>query len=250
MLTIKVVIFNPKCSPFVKLIPEKGIQHCNKLVEAEEGRSGPVHVISPQIYSNQSANPNKFRGNIGQTWMWSVMPYYPQYLSSCYLLSSVRYKIFCPTYVHSLMIWLWRRTSIFVLIPHHLTLDGCLVFWTLSTSTNTLTFLPTFTVILSTLGFALRDATFSLFWPLNWFRTTFLLLLTCKFYPIIVRPSHKLPSTERCNQSTLKPSRLKIQNSDLIRYPKQMQLNWLYNMTVSSALSSIFMPHWLPKRSL
>ena len=37
------------------------------------------------------------------------------------------------------------------LIPHHLTLDGYLVFWTLSTSTYTLTFLPTFTVILSTL---------------------------------------------------------------------------------------------------
>ena len=36
-------------------------------------------------------------------------------------------------------------------LPHHLTLDGYLVFWTLSTSTNTLTFLLTFTVILSTL---------------------------------------------------------------------------------------------------
>ena len=42
-------------------------------------------------------------------------------------------------------------TSIFVLIPHHLTLDSYLVFWTISTSTNSLTFLPTFTVILSTL---------------------------------------------------------------------------------------------------
>ena len=41
-----------------------------------------------------------------------------------------------------------------------------------------------------------------------------------------------------------------IQNSYLIRYPKKMQLNWLYNMTVSSTLSSIFMPHWLPKRYL
>ena len=40
------------------------------------------------------------------------------------------------------------------------------------------------------------------------FRTTFLLLLTCKFHPIIVGPSHKLSSTESYNQSTWKPSRL------------------------------------------
>ena len=112
------------------------------------------------------------------------MPYYPQYLS------------------------MWWGTSIFVLIPHHLTLDGYVVFCTLSTSTNTLTFLPTFTVILSTLWFALRDATFSLFRPLIWFRTTSLLLLTCKFHPIIVGPSHKLASTESYNQSTWKPARV------------------------------------------
>ena len=40
------------------------------------------------------------------------------------LLSSVSYKIFCPTFLHSLMIWLWWGTSIFVLIPHHPTPDS------------------------------------------------------------------------------------------------------------------------------
>ena len=87
------------------------------------------------------------------------------------------------------MIWLWWETSIFILIPHHPPLDGYLVFCTLSNSINTLTFLPTFTVILSTLWFVLRDATFSLLRPPIRFRTTFLLLLTYKFHPIIVGPS-------------------------------------------------------------
>ena len=134
-------------------------------------------------------------------------------------------------------------TSIFELIPHHL------VFWTLSTSTNTF-ILPTFTVILSTWWFDLRDATFSLFRPLIRFRTTFLLVVTCKFHPFIVGPSHKLSSTESYNQSTWKPSRLISKILIWLDIRKQMQLNRLYNMTVSSTLSSIFMPHWLPKRSL
>ena len=142
------------------------------------------------------------------------------------LLSSVSYKIFCPTYLHSLMIWLWLGTSIFVLIPHHPTLDSYLVFWTLSTSINTLTFQPTFTVILSTLWFVLRDATFSLFRPLIWFRTTFLLLLTCKFHPIIVGPSHKPSSTKSYNQSTWKPSRLISKILIWLDIRKQMLLNW------------------------
>ena len=140
------------------------------------------------------------------------------------LLYSVSYKLFCPTYLHSLTIWLWRGTSIFVLIPHHLTLDGYLVFWTLSTSTNTLTFLSTFAVILSTLWFALRDTTSSLFRPLIWFRTTFLLLPTCKFHPIIVGSSHKPSSTESYNQSTWKPSRLISKILIWLDIRKQMQL--------------------------
>ena len=45
-------------------------------------------------------------------------------------------------------------------------------------------------------------------------------MLTCKFHPFIVGPSHKLSSTESYNQSTWKPSKADIQNSDLIRYPK------------------------------
>ena len=52
------------------------------------------------------------------------------------------------------------------------------------------------------------------------FLTTFLLLLSRKFHPIIVGPSHKLSSTERYNQSTWKPSRLISKNSDMIRYLK------------------------------
>ena len=116
------------------------------------------------------------------------------------LLSSVSYKIFCPTYLHSLLIWLWWGTSIFVLIPHHPTPDSYLVFWSLSISSSTLTFLPTRMVILSTLWFVLPDAMFSLFRPLIGFWTTsFLLLLSCKFHPIIVGPSHKLWSTESYN---------------------------------------------------
>ena len=66
------------------------------------------------------------------------------------LLSSVSYKIFCPTYLHYVMIWLWWGTSIFVSIPHHPMPDSYLVFWSLSISINALTFLPTFMVILST----------------------------------------------------------------------------------------------------
>ena len=122
--------------------------------------------------------------------------------------------------------------------------------WTLSTSTNTLTFLPTFTVILLTLCFALRDTTFSLFWPLTWFRTIFLLLLTCKFHPFIVGPPHKLSSTKSYNQSTWKPSRLISKILIWSDIQNRFQLSWLYNMIVSSTLSSIFMPDWLPKRSL
>ena len=51
---------------------------------------------------------------------------------------------------------------------------------------------------------------------------------------------------------TIKYQKLQSINMEVFKADirKQMQLNWLYNMTVSSTLSSIFMPHWLPKWSL
>ena len=53
-------------------------------------RGGEVGLFVSSAYKFTAIslpNPNKVRGNIRQTWMWSVMPYYPQYLSptwSCY----------------------------------------------------------------------------------------------------------------------------------------------------------------------
>ena len=64
------------------------------------------------------------------------------------LLSPVSYKIYCPTYLQSPMIWYWWGTSTFMLIPQHLMIDCQLVFWSLFISIKMLIFLPTFTVIL------------------------------------------------------------------------------------------------------
>ena len=115
------------------------------------------------------------------------------------LLSSVSYKIFCPTYLHSLMIWLWWGSSIFILIPHHRMLDSYLVFWSLSISINTLTFLPTFShsfdLLICSSGCN---------------------VLSVRKSGLIVGPSHKLSSTKSYNQSA---SNADLINSELIRYP-------------------------------
>ena len=70
---------------------------------------------------------------------------------------------------------------------------------------------------------------------------------------ILSNHSQTIPQTikyRKLQSINIEAFEVDIQNSELITYPKQMQLNWLYNMTVSSTLSSIFMPHWLSKRSL
>ena len=61
---------------------------------------------------------------------------------------------------------------------------------------------------------------FSLFRPLIWFRTTFLLLLTCKFHLIIVGPSHKTIKYRKLQSINMEAFKADIQNSDLIKYPK------------------------------
>ena len=70
-------------------------------------------------------------------------------------------------------------------------------------------------VILSTLWFALRVATFSLFRPLIWFRTTFLLLVTCNNRTI--PQTIKYRKLQSINMEAFKGD---IKNFDLIRYPK------------------------------
>ena len=161
------------------------------------------------------------------------------------LLPSVSNKIFCPTYPHSVMIWHWWVTAIFILIPHHLISDSYLVFWSLSISINTLSFLLTFVVLLLILWFVLQDAMFSLYQLLILFWTTFL-LLTCEFHPTIVGLSHK-SSSKICNRSTLMPD---IKNSELIRYSKN-QYNWtgstLWQCPPHSHQSSCWLPKDLPK---
>ena len=189
----------------------------------ERGRSGPVCVISPYICGNESTNPNKFRGNIGQTWMWSVVPYYPKISIThlvLLLLPSVKYKIFCPTYLLSLMIWVWWGTSIFILIPHHPMLDSYLVFWSLSISTNTLTFLPTFTVIVSTFMLCSLGC--------NVLSVSASDLISDHYFDVanLQSPSshnRTIPQTikyRKLQSINMEAFKADIQNSDLIRYPK------------------------------
>ena len=64
------------------------------------------------------------------------------------LLSSMSYKIYCPAWPHSLMIWYWWGTSTFILIPCHRMLDVSLVLWSLSISINMWISLPTFAITL------------------------------------------------------------------------------------------------------
>ena len=121
-------------------------------------------------------------------------------------------------------------------------------FWNLSISINTLTFLPTSTVILSTLWFVLRDATFSLFRPPIWFRNTFLFVANLQ-----IPSNHSRTTPQTIKYQKLQSINMEAFKADIkiliwIDIRKQMQLNWLTNMTVSSTLSSIFLPHWFPKR--
>ena len=138
------------------------------------------------------------------------------------------------------MISYWWGISTFILVPHHLMLDSWLLFWGLLLSINMLTFLPTFTNILSISWSALQDAMPSLCQLLIWFLTTYVLLLTCKFHQTIVGLSHKLSSTGSYLQSALKPSRLISKILSWLDTLKLTQLDWLNNTTVSSTFSSIF----------
>ena len=105
-------------------------------------------------------------------------------------------------------------TSMCILIPHHLIPYSSLIFWSLSISINTMTFLPIFKVIFLIFWFILEDAIFSLYWPLIWFRAPFPLLLPCKFHLNIVGPSHKLSSTKNLQSIIIET----FNNSELIRY--------------------------------
>ena len=111
-----------------------------------------------------------------------------------------------------------------------LMLDSYLVFLSLLISIIMSIFLFTFTVLVSILWFVLQDTIFSLDRFLIWFQTTFLLLLTCKFYQTIVGLSHKLSCTESYNWSTLKLSRLISKILNWLDILKLMQKDWLSNM--------------------
>ena len=118
------------------------------------------------------------------------------------------------------MIWLWWGTSIFVLIPHHPMLDSYLVFWSLSISINTLTFLPTFTVILSTLWFVLRDAIFLSVSASDLISDHFSVVANLQ---IPSNHSRTIPQTikyRKLQSINMEAFKADIQNSDLIRYPK------------------------------
>ena len=135
------------------------------------------------------------------------------------LLSSVSYKIFCPTYSHSLMIWHWwgdcglhiDSSSVnagqlsgilgsfdlhqYIVFPTHIH-GHSLDLMIRSTGCN----------VLSVSTFDLISGHFSV-------------VADLQFHPTIVGPSHKLSSTESYNRSTL-PFKADIQNSEPIRYLK------------------------------
>ena len=164
------------------------------------------------------------------------------------LLSVMNYKIFCPTYSHSLMIWHRWGTSIFALIPHHPMPDSYLVFWSFFDLHQYVDFLihihgHSLDLMICSTGCTVPSALTS--------------DLISDHFSVVAdlyipsNHSQTVPQTIKYRQFqsiNFEAFKADIQNSELIRDPK-MQLNWLNDMTVSSALSSIFMPRWLPKRS-
>ena len=102
---------------------------------------------------------------------------------------------------------------------------------------------------LACLWFVLQGATFSLYQLPIWFRTPVLWLPTCEFRQTIVGLPHRLSTTTYYGRSALKPSRPISNILNWLVMLKLMQMDWLNNMTVSPALSPIFMPRWLPKGS-
>ena len=143
--------------------------------------------------------------------MWSVMPYYSQYLSptwSCYDFFQwvTRYSvlhIYTPSWSGSdggVQCSYW-----FLIIRCRTAVWYIRVLW--SPSIRWLSYPHSWSFPRPyDLFFRMQcSLCFDLWFD---FRPLFLLLLTCKSHPTIVGPSHKLSSTESYNQSTLKPSRL------------------------------------------
>ena len=147
------------------------------------------------------------------------------------------------------MIWYWWVISTFTLNPRHQMLDSSLEFWNLLIWISISIFLPTFMVTLLMLRFSLKGVMFCLYHHLMPFLITSLLLLNWKFLQTTVilhwKPSHGVS----WRQSIWKPLRPISKILIWLGILTPMPLNWLNNTTVSSALSLIFTPHLLPKRS-
>ena len=96
-----------------------------------------------------------------------------------------------------------------------------LVFWSLSISINMLTFLPTFTVILSILWFLLlQDTIFSLFWLLIWFLDHVPVVVNLHIPSIHSRTIHQTIKYRKLQSINIEGFKADIKTSKLIRYPK------------------------------
>ena len=115
---------------------------------------------------------------------------------------------------------IWWGTSIFILIPHHLALEGYLLFWTLSTSINTLIF--PISIHGHSLGLMICSS------GCNVLSVSASDLISGHFSVVA---NLQIPSNHsQTIQKTIKYRKLQsinmeafkadIQNSDLIRYPK------------------------------